>query len=476
MSKKKKILIYNWVQFDKNDGGGVTVYINNIINKLKDKKNLEIYFISSGYNYDIFRKKIRIKETKNIYGDKVRSFSIYNSPVMFAYNQFSRIDIYNNDKSLGKVFDEFIKMYGDFDVIHFNNLEGLSPSVLKLKEKYPKTKFIYSMHNYFPVCPNVYLWKHNCENCKDFQNGKGCCNCIDSNYSFSKNKLRIRNLLEKFNIDLKRVQKFYNKILKLKSIKTNENDKCETNYCLAKEYKRFREINVDYLNKYVDFILCVSKRVKEIAVNHNINEKKCYVSYIGTKFANNLQRQDIDINSNKFNLIYLGYMSNMKGFDFLIESLLGLDKKIAKNINLYLVCRNNIEYDINSITNKLKKIFNSVNYIDGYTHEQLPNILKDKHLGVVPVVWEDNLPQVSIEIISFGVPILASDLGGASELCNDRDFKFKGSDLKDFRKKLTNIVNNRQKLDDFWENYNKPTTMEEHMKELYEYYEIKELK
>jgi len=442
---KKKILIYNWVQFDKKDGGGVTVYLNNIIDKLKSDDNLEIYFISCGNDYDLFRNKVRIKETKNIYGKGVRSFSIYNSPVMFAYNQFSRVDIYNNDKEIAKIFDKFIEKYGEFDVIHFNNLEGLSPSVLKLKEKYPKTKFIYSMHNYFPVCPNVYLWCHDSENCSDFHNGKSCLNCIVSNYELAKKKVKYRTLLEKCNIELPTIVKIYNKIKKFKktekAVSEKNNISCNI-ICKAKDYKKFRELNVLYLNKYVDSILCVSKRVKEIAIRYGIDEKKCYVSYIGTKFADNLQRQAIDVNDEKFNLIYLGYMNSMKGFDFLIDSLLSLDKKIAKDICLSLVCRKNPDYDIESIKSKLEEKFSSVTYIDGYSHDRLPLLLKGKHLGVIPVVWEDNLPQVSIEITAFGVPILASNLGGASELCDSDDFKFKGGDIKEFQKKLINLVKN----------------------------------
>ena len=479
INKKKKILIYNWVQFDKKDGGGVTVYLNNVINKLKSDDNLEIYFISCGNDYDLFRKKMRVKDTKNIYGNDVRSFTIYNSPVMFAYNQFSRVDIYNNDKKIAKIFDEFIEKYGEFDVIHFNNLEGLSPSVLKLKEKYLKTKFIYSMHNYFPVCPNVYLWSHNTENCIDYHNGKRCLNCINSNYEVAKKKVKIRTLLEKLHIDVQRIVKLYNKF---KDLNKNENNKVvqknnnSNDCCKAKDYKKFRDLNVLYLNKYVDSILCVSKRVKEIAVRYGIDEKKCYVSYIGTKFADNLQRQEIDVNDKKFNLIYLGYMNSMKGFDFLIDALLGLDKKVAKDICLSLVCRNNLEYDIESIKSKLEEKFDSVTYIDGYSHDELATLLKGKHLGVIPVMWEDNLPQVSIEITSFGVPILASNLGGASELCDSADFKFKGGDIKDFQKKLVSLVKNREKLNDFWNCYNKPTTMDKHLEELYKYYEIEEMK
>ena len=465
-----KILIYNWVQFDENDGGGVTVYLNNIINKLIENKDIEIYFLSSGTKYNIFSNKIKLKKTKNKLGDRVHTYTIYNSPVMFAYNQFSRIDIYNEDKKLVKIIDQFIEKHNGFDIIHFNNLEGLSLEVLSLKNKYPNTKFLYSMHNYFPICPNVNLWKHNCENCKDYHDGKDCCNCINSDYKFTKKVQKVKTLLLRLGIDLNSpfIKKCYIKIARRR--KKNTNVMVIDNTEKAGDYKKFREKNIKYINKYVDKVLCVSKRVLEIAVQTGIKKEKCCVSYIGTKFADKLERQKIDINSKDFNLIYLGYMNKMKGFEFLIKSLEKIDEKIVSKVNLTLVCRNSPDYNINEIVDKLEKKFKSVRYIDGYTHDNLKEILKGQHLGVIPVEWEDNLPQVAIETTAFGVPILCSDLGGASELCTDDDFKFKGSDTQDFINKLTNIINNRETLSNFWDSYNKPTTMEQHIKELYIHY------
>jgi len=465
-----KILLYNWTQFDEKDGGGVTVYLDNIIRELiKDKTN-EVYFISSGSKYNLFRKKTYIKRTKNKYGNKVNSYTIYNSPTMMAGNFFDRIDIFNEDKLLYKILLDFVEKVGPFDVIHFNNLEGLSAEVLKLKGKYPKTKFIYSMHNYFPICPNGYLWQHNKVNCKDYQMGIKCQNCINSNYNLAKKKMKIKTLLDFLKIDLN------SKIIKtLKNRSHLNNSKFDVDIkdekrAKGSDYKKFRENNVRLINKYIDDVLCVSQRVYDIAVNTGISKNKCHVSYIGTKFANNLQRQNIDINSKEFNLIYLGYMNPMKGFDFLVNALNELGEDVSKNVNLFLVCRNNNSYNIDKIIARLEKKFNSVTYIDGYTHDTLPQLLNGKHLGIIPVVWEDNLPQVSIEITSFGVPILSSNLGGASELCSNNDFKFKGGNKQDFIKKLTNIINNRNLLISFWDSYNKPNSMVNHMKDLLNYY------
>ena len=79
-----KILYYNWIQFDneKNQGGGVNVYQRNLIDYLTNNTDNEIYFISSGWKYNPLKTKTYIKHTKNIFGNKCKSFEIINSSIM----------------------------------------------------------------------------------------------------------------------------------------------------------------------------------------------------------------------------------------------------------------------------------------------------------------------------------------------------------------------------------------------------------
>ena len=71
-----KVLYYNWIQFDKknNSGGGVNVYQKNLIEEISKDKNNEVYFLSSGIYYNFFKKRPYIKETKNIFGDRCKTY------------------------------------------------------------------------------------------------------------------------------------------------------------------------------------------------------------------------------------------------------------------------------------------------------------------------------------------------------------------------------------------------------------------
>lgn len=66
-----KILIYNWAPLDLNIGGGVAVYVKNVLDylsKTADNDHIDVVFLSAGYYYDNSKKRIseKIKTIKDI--------------------------------------------------------------------------------------------------------------------------------------------------------------------------------------------------------------------------------------------------------------------------------------------------------------------------------------------------------------------------------------------------------------------------
>ena len=276
-----RILYYNWTQFDKknNDGGGVNVYQKNLVKYLVDNTNNEIYFLSSGIYYDILKKKAYIKQTKNIFGDKCKSFKIINSTCTAPSKaMYDDIENYLNDDITYELLKEFIKKYGEFDVIHFNNIEGLSGKCLEIKKDFPNTKVIYSIHNYFLFCPQINLFFNNECNCIEYDNGKKCCTCLSSNINkktFIK-FYKIDGLCEKCHLEnfSKKIKLFAKKVRKKLVYKKNKvnNESCDNLKCTSEDYRKYREINVERINKYVDVVLAVSERVRQISVKMGIRK------------------------------------------------------------------------------------------------------------------------------------------------------------------------------------------------------------
>ena len=475
-----KILYYNWTQFDNvnNQGGGVNVYQKNLIEYMVKNTDNEIYFLSSGLYYDVINNKTYIKQSKNIFGDKCQTFKLINSKCLApASAMYDDINTYLNDNEDYEVLKKFINKCGGFDVIHFNNIEGLSLNCLKIKKDFPNMKIIYSLHNYFFCCPKVNLFYNDEKNCIDYQNGELCRKCLKN--IVAKNKIimfyKVNGLSEKLHMTkLNNKIRWYakNVLRKLKKKNTQSEKKDNKAININGDFKKFRDKSIDAINNYVDVVLAVSNRVRNIAIRYGIQEKKIFTNYIGTKVAENEKIIKKTHNDQKLNIAYMGYFNKQKGFDFLIDALEKLPNEIAKKINFYCYAKIKDENDKINVEKiqKLNGKLNSAVHFNGYKHQDLPEIYKRIDLGIVPVIWEDNLPQVAIEFVAYGVPILCSDLGGAQELSEAKEFVFKAGNIESFQEKIANIINDRDLLKKYFEKQKKLTTMDEHINSLMKFY------
>ncbi|MCM1144084.1 MAG: glycosyltransferase [Blautia sp.] len=462
-----KILIYNWVPFDNPNkvGGGVTVYCRNLIEMiLRQRPDICVYFLSSGWAYDIGKEECYIRKTDNVFGDRCRSFEIVNSPVPAPQDMlFQNPKIAFENSELKNIFRQFMDEYGPFGTIHFNNLEGLSLDVFSLKREYPECRFVYSLHNYVPVCmTGFYFQRHKRENCNPQHSPQDCGNCI--------NRVNYRNLCTEIiqramvnPIDMRHVDIF----LWCKKFEFDKLDETQG----MEYFTEFAQRATDTLNQYMDVICAVSNRVKEIAVENGFIEEKISVNYIGTKVADMQVRHSIAKVDECLKVAYLGsdldYVE--KGYPFLLEALGALDSAYASNIDLVLTTSNTDRDD--ELRAQLSQ-FHSINIIHGYTHDELSRILQGVHIGIVPVLWEDNLPQIAIEMVAMGVPILCSDAGGASELCDSEKFRFIHGDKDDFLKKLMYLIKNKKEIKSYWDFHFGLTNMKRHFDEIKEIYQL----
>lgn len=474
----RKILIYNWLPFDEKEGkgGGVSVYTKNLLRHLTAQKDWEVCFLSSGRAYNILHRGVFIEPTENEFGDACRSFQVVNSPVLSsAHLSFAYPQACCEDTMLKQVIGKFCLEMGGFDVIHFQNLEGLSLSVLELKEEFPETRFVYSLHNYYPFCPQVMLWREDAESCREAACGSCCVSCMPKdvhrrkvvfnqwiNYRMQQ-KGYINPILIKLQKKIEDCYRTYDNLTKGK-ISRRRNKK------LSEAFRRFREGNIYYINKYMDEVLAVSQRTAEIAVWYGLNKEKVKISYIGTAVADGQKGcSQYPYKGEIFHICYLGYMRKMKGFYFLVDALEKMPSKLAAKIKLTLAVKI-VDDEMEKRIADLQRKFAGVTVYDGYTHEQLPQILENVQLGIVPPLWEDNLPQVAIEMKAHGIPLLVSNLGGAKELALSEDFVFEAGDIDDFIRKLSVFIEFPDRLEAYWDHAPRLVTMEEHVRELMKYY------
>ncbi|MDD8662780.1 glycosyltransferase [Escherichia coli] len=433
------------------------------------------FFISSGVNYNILKKETYFKKDKN-------NYTIINSRVLAPshYSFLSESQI--QDAETEDVFLKILNEIGHIDIIHFNNLEGIPVKLLtRIKKERSDIKIVYSFHNYYPFCPQVNLWERESNNCKDYNDGKKCINCTNhsAGEDIFKKTYFANSILMSFGVNEggfrhKKIMSLAHRInnaiwgIKRTTRKKNENNIVNMSF-KSNYFSNRRSIFIDEINKNCDSVLTVSKRVMDICEKFGIDKNLMQVSYIGTaheKYFELSSPKENDIRT----ICFMGYMRKDKGFEFFLDSIESMDNNYARKINIVIAAKNTNEY-LHYRIKELTKKFNKVIYSDGYNHTNIDQILKDVDLGIIPVLWEDNLPQVAIEMHCRKIPLLTSNLGGASELHGKNDaFTFSSGNQKDFLTKIYALVDQGYDRETYWNKALEPQSVEEHILNLLDIY------
>lgn len=476
-----KILFYNWVPFDDKHhrGGGVAVYLHDLIGKFCEDPQYECTFFSSGLEYT-FDGKLRIEKTQNCNTENVASFQIVNSPVHApACMQFTDLQTYLNDTALLELLEAFWDEQGGFDIVHFHNLEGLSLPVLQLKDRHPDAKFYFSLHNYFLFCPQVNLWTNTDDNCYRSPSFPHCSKCIDTanpkvEKLIASTKSFLNSASDLSNTKLYTILKKAANTLRRTSIQKRQTSQgtmdCQGGNCNI--YSEYREKNIRYANQYFDLILAVSRQSSEIAQSYGICADKICVDYIGTLAAS--KRNPPKGYSHDFlHVGFLGYARKDKGFDLLLEAFSLMSPQAASKMDILLAAKCETQEQYQKYSERLKILlhsFHSFRFMNGYDKSEQGRLLSEIDLGVIPSLWEDNLPQVAIEYIASGIPIVASDAGGTKELCTNPDFVYSSKDAAELSRKLEEYALCPEKLSNFWHEMPKLMSMDDHVQNLQQYY------
>jgi glycosyltransferase involved in cell wall biosynthesis len=469
-----KVLYYNWVDFEDGEqrGGGVSVYQRNLINAAL-RRGDDVWFLSSGTHHSPFSRRPFVRAVRGKVG--VRKFELVNSSVL-APGQFAFGKDVATAPEMEAVFTDFLRRHGPFDVVHFNNLEGVPVSFLRLaREHDARARVVVSAHNYFAFCPQVNLWFQERASCADFRGGRKCANCLvrpvnvrgarrlyQTEYVLG--QLGIRPGTRLFRLlngaihgpirDAFRLVKAALGLEEPTPGRRSEGPPAKPvrpavllDADTAARFAERRRLFVEAINTYADHFLAVSRRVAELAADFGVDPGKVRTLYIGTRFA----EADCGLKGNPqsafgnpqsggaLRVAYLGYMRRDKGFYFYLQALRKMPPGLARRLSLVFAAQV-VDEHAYALIKRMSHRFAGVTYYDGYTHGQLPEVLAGVDLGIVPVLWEDNLPQVAIECVAHGVPVLTSDRGGARELLDCPALVFRAGSRADLYARLHAVL------------------------------------
>lgn len=164
-----------------------------------------------------------------------------------------------------------------------------------------------------------------------------------------------------------------------------------------------------------DKIICVSNSEYNSAIQRNIPQKKLVIINNGVPVKKNLI--DSNLNQKKiYKLIFVGRFDYQKGLDILLGSLTITDNKLFDfKIILTLIgesVNNNEEIEFPS---NFKNI--EINKKGWLKPKELENEYLEHDLLILPSRWE-GFAMVPLEAMSYGLPIIASDIESFKEIIN----------------------------------------------------------
>lgn len=287
----------------------------------------------------------------------------------------------SDSQSISQIKD-ILESY-QFDLIHIHMMLNVDQTIYEILKPY---RYIVSLHDYYYLCPRIHM----------VAPGHIRCVCVNSQcdkcFSVIEANQRVFKLLRKF-----RLQNFAH-FFPIRSKTT-----------FRKWYTRNK-----MLLEGAELLLPVSNRVEEIYRNSGI-DGAYRMLHIGNSSALDYKANYQYVKGDYINLIVLSSLSELKGGKLIVEILSRVTNPLIR-VHFY------------GGSGRKEKIFmRKIGIIDHgkYLQGDLPEILKGMDMGIVVPIWEDNGPQVVMEMLNNHVPVLATKMGGIPDFVNnDNGFLF----------------------------------------------------
>ena len=394
-------VIHYMIGFPPYRHGGASRYAIDLIKAQKEIGGMNVSILIPGDTFPSFRKYPWIKKRKPF--DEIPVYSIENpiiEPLLYGIKDVSYI--LNGEKSFStnNLDNYFTKVRPH--VLHLHTLMGIPKSfILYMKTK--GVKIVMTSHDYFGLCPKVNFLDIN-ENCCECYDGSFCAECNQN--SRSKWFLKICNS----DIFLR-----YKHLLPVRAVNVSKNSISNSTVSRVKIASEKKESYKILLSYYLDFFAnidaihfnsSVTKRVFEHFINIPFNSE---IIPITTSFIKDRRKEKRFCNRN-VKLGFIGGIGLYKGFPILKSVLIDLNNEGIDSFTL-----NVWEDGLYGQDNNCLNIF----YKGKYGPNDLDNVFGKMDLLIVPSVWKETFSLVTMEALSFGVPVLLSSNVGAQDVIKD---------------------------------------------------------
>jgi len=486
-----RVLFYTWVDYrhPARRGGGISQYQRVLMEAALREPALDPVFLCAGLAH---RLRPRAPRWAPLPGGTAaeagRRFQLVDSaPLAPAHHSFGDPAQVAHGPTEA-AFAGFLAAHGPFDVVHFNTLEGLPARALAVAAQ-AGARVVLSLHNHYPFCPQVNLWRGEAAPCTDFEAGAACVGCLpvrrDPRWIRRLNavvtalgragmgpgtRVHDRLLRPVARGGAQGVAGAARRLGALRPARARRAAPVPSapvpSAPAAAAFAARRAAFVDLVNAHCDAVLAVSRSTERIARGFGVAPGRLRVLPIGTDQAAEWTRRPppprLPRPDGTLGLGFLGYARRDKGFFFLLDTLEGMEAGVLARLRLTLGVRLGTRGLRRRLARLAPRLAGLVHH-DGYARGDLDAVLGQVDLGVVPPLWEDNLPQVALEMHARRIPLLVSDRGGARELVGDPALVFPAGDRAALAARLGRLVREGHDLTRHWRHAPAPVTPRAHV-------------
>jgi Glycosyltransferase len=116
---------------------------------------------------------------------------------------------------------------------------------------------------------------------------------------------------------------------------------------------------------------------------------------------------------------YIGSLQPSKGVDVLVEAFNKIGDDSGTKLTIYGELVESGFFSGYCQLLRKKATCKSINFAGKFSRENLSKIFNEIDVLIVPSVWYENCPNVILEAMSFKIPVIASSIGGMTELIED---------------------------------------------------------
>jgi glycosyltransferase involved in cell wall biosynthesis len=339
------------------------------------------------------------------------------------------------------------------DLVHFQHIFGLSGHLVRIAKR-EGLPLVFTLHDFFILCPRIQLLKNDLRLCKGPLYGLECVSCLDS---LPPQDIRTKLFL------------WAKDFLPFSFIKWTKRFFIPPKYLGNRGYEAFHRYRYMYeVFKACDLLLTPSQFVKNFFLTYysSMASKMKALSLGIPSFKHQGRPRKPD---ERVRFCYFGNILPIKGIHVLVDAF----KTLPKGRAILTIYGGRTPWT-QDYYDRLKQQASGleVDFRGPYQREDLPEALSDQDVVVLPAIWPETFSIVIREANLMGLPVIASRIGAIPEAIEEgvNGFLFKPGDREDLRRRMLRFIEAPWLLQEMASKMQRPKSMAEHAIEMVELY------